>query len=284
MPDERRKIDTPKPDTIVVGDWSLERLVALMDHMAGIYAAVDLPCSGPIKQTVVGWKHYARVPLGRDANKNGYAYRSDEIYRISGFSYHPESRFPGGLPVWQIKISHHRRPYRSEPWRQPCITSERLVEFCDAKEIEYVFIEGTDIEVDLDFASRFIDRSEKRLRIVEPWLEDNLWLQVVCGCGRKRSASARDLFGRLPAQHLISDALKKLRCMDCGKASVRQVTPLFENGLSALDRYRRGAAAPSQPLARGVLDEVYENVGGDGVGPVYLGDGVTIAPDGTLSE
>lgn len=123
MPDERRKIEAPRPDTIVVGDWSLERLVALMDRMAGIHAAVDLPKSGSIKQTVVGWKHHFRVPVGPDANKNGYACRSDEIYRMHGFSYHPDSRFPGGLPVWQIKISHHRRPYLSEIWRHPCITS-----------------------------------------------------------------------------------------------------------------------------------------------------------------
>ncbi|CAM2916254.1 hypothetical protein BRDI103020_08995 [Brevundimonas diminuta] len=255
-----------------------------MDRMAGIYAVVDLPNPGPIKQTVVGWKHHLRVPAGPDPTKNGYACRSDEISRINGFGYSPESRFPGGVPIWKIKISHHRRPYRSEPWRQPCITSERLVEFCDANEIDYVFIEGTGIEVDLDFASRFIDRSEKRLETVKPWLEDNLWVQLVCACGRKRSASARDLFGRLPAQHRMSEALNKLRCMDCGKASVRQMTPLFEHGLSALDRYRRGAAEYSQPLHRGELDGVYENVGGDGVGPVYLGDGVTIGPDGTLSE
>lgn len=284
MPVERRKIDAPKPDTIVVGDWSLERLVALMDRMAGIHAAVDLPNPGPIKQTVVGWKHHLRIPVGPDANKNGFACRSDEISRINGFGYCPQSRFPGGLPVWKIAIWHHKVPYRSEPWRQPCMTSDRLVEFCDAKEIDAVIIEGTGIEVDLDVASQFIDRSEKRLEIVEPWLEDDLWLKLVCDCGRNRSASARALFGRLPSDQRMCDALNKLRCVDCGKASVRQMTPLFENGLSALDRYRWGAAAYSQPLHRGEFDEVYENVGGDGVRPVYLGDGVTIGPDGTLSE
>jgi len=82
----------------------------------------------------------------------------------------------------------------------------------------------------------------------------------------------------------MSDALKKLRCMDCGKASIRQTTPLLENGLSALDRYRCDAAAYSPRSHRDGLDKLYENVGGDGVGSVYLGDGVTIAPDGTLSE
>lgn len=284
MPDVRRKIDAPKPDTIVVGDWSLERLVALMDRMTGVFAAVDLPDPGPTEHTLVCWRHHMRVPVGPDPKRNGYAVRNDQISRTSGFSYNPERRVRGGLPVWQLSIYHHKRPYQSEPWRQPCVTSERLVEFCDANEIEYVFVEGTGIEIDLDFASRSIDRSEKRLETVRPWLEDNLWLQLVCACGRERFASARDLFGRLPANYGMSDALKKLRCVDCDKASIRQMTPFFENGLSALDRYRRGVAMDPQPLHLGDLDELYKVVGGEGTRPAYLSDGVYIDPDGTLSE
>lgn len=280
---EHQKIAAPTPDTIVTGDWTLAQIVALMDRLTGVFAAIDFPVQGPVKHSLVSQRPHVRVPIGPDPNRHGYAIRTDILSRIINLSV-AAGGHGGGNPAWKITIAHHKRPYRSEPWRQPILTSERLSEFCEAKEIEYVLVEGTGIEHDLAFANRFIDQALERLETVGPWLQDNLWLQLKCDCGRERATSARELFGRLPASQTISEALTKLCCVDCGKSAARLIAPCFENGQTALDRYRCGSGDDSQRLHLGDLDQLYETLGGDGKGPVYLGDGVSIGPDGTLSE
>lgn len=280
----RRKIVTPTPDTIITGNWTFAQVVALMDRLAGVFAAVDFPVQGPVAQSLISWSNHLRVPVGRDPKRDGYSVRRDEISRVVSFGVDSTSRFYGGNAAWKITINHHRRRYGSAPRQQPIITSAQLKELCDANEIEYVFVEGAGIEHDLVFANRFIDQALERLETVGPWLRDNLWLHLKCDCGRERTTSARELFGRLPASQKISEALTKLRCVDCGKSAARLVAPYFENGLTAFERYRRGGGDNSKHLHLNDLDELYEIVGGDGNGPVYLGDGVSIGPDGTLSE
>jgi hypothetical protein len=253
-----------------------------MDRLAGVFAAVDVPNVGGLKHTVLTWRSHLRIPVGPNPIRNGYATRVDTLSRINKFGFNPNSKHPGGLAVWEIYISHHKREYRSEPWRQPYITSDRLEEFCDNGEIQYVHVRGPGVVEDLDFVEQYISKSERKLAVIGSWLQHNLWISVRCICGRDKSVSASEIFGRFPPDLPVAEALKVLRCRECNASAVQSVTPYFADGLTAFERYRTGNADYTSRPKLDVLDELYENVGGDGEGTIYLSDNLWIEPSGTI--
>jgi hypothetical protein len=284
MQKERWKIDAPGPDTPVVGRWTLRQVVSLMDRMSGVFAAVDVPNTGRLVHTVLPWRHHLRIPVGPIADRDGYATRLDTLSRVNAFGFNPASSFPGGVSVWKIEISHHRRKYRSEPWRQPIITSERLAEFCDGGELQYVFVQGLGIEDDLEYVDRSISSAEAQLAVIGPWLDQDLWMNIRCACDKVRCVGARELFGKLPVGLPVAEALSKLRCTECNTAQIQQATPYFANGLTALERYRRGEVENAAPRKFNLPDELHMSVGGDGENPAYLSNNLWIDPDGTIHE
>ena len=72
--------------------------------------------------------------------------------------------------------------------------------------------------------------------------------------------------------------------MACGAANVDIARPYYANRDSAVSRYRTDLGVKSPARATMSLDDLYENLGGDGQEPVYLSDGLYIEPDGNIYE
>ncbi|MEX6634037.1 hypothetical protein [Hyphococcus lacteus] len=139
----------------------------------------------------------------------------------------------------------------------------------------------------LSFISEFRVREGK---IADPsdWEEGGLIAKVRCRCGHTVTTTAPKLSRGKRCSDIF--ALKNiLRCSACGNMGEAEILPWFlENTVTHIDSSRRyfdgDRGVDRQSIQQDVSFDLYGVMDGDGESDVYLGDGVSIKPDGRLSE
>lgn len=139
----------------------------------------------------------------------------------------------------------------------------------------------------LSFVSAFRD-TEQKIANPSDWGNAGLVAQVRCRCGHSISATASDLCKGRQCKNIFS-LRDKMRCSACGKLGEAEILPWFLKNtvshISKSQRYFDGEDGyPREEPQHDVRVDLYEIMDGDGENDVYLGDGISISPDGTFLE
>ena len=139
-----------------------------------------------------------------------------------------------------------------------------------------------------------IRRLMSRFRHAEKWLANPLeWVgldlnaAVQCRCGRVTIMEASTLCDQTECDNIFQ-LKSRLRCTDCGEKGGAEILPWFTPfGIQRLPSAVRFSSDPRRAHENeniGVRSALYKVMDGDGQDNVYLGDGMSIQPDGSLAE
>ena len=139
----------------------------------------------------------------------------------------------------------------------------------------------------LSFISEFRD-CERKIADPSDWDKGGLIARVRCRCGHTIKATASKLCKDKRCKNIF--ALKnRMRCSACGNTGEAEILPWFQkNTATHIDNSRRyfdgERGVGRQNIERDQPGDLYRNMGGDGQSDIYLGDGISISPDGNLSD
>jgi hypothetical protein len=269
------KFENPRLDTVVLGGRTLAQVVSMMDRMKGIFDVIDIHnTKGSRRSVFTDVRHYT-------TSSPSYSYK--RLGCFDNLELLGDSMLPFGKEVWKMHIAHHPRPIKKVPKFWPIINGKTLEKAIEQSQISFVIAPKIDVSSDLDAVEHFIDRCNKSLSSIGEWVRLDLCMCVECACGRTSMINAKDCFARIPALVKTSDVLKRMRCTRCDDYGVVDTRAYHKDWSSASSRYMTGKYSRSSSF-KGGLDELYENVAGDGTSPAYLSDGLYIDPDGTIHE
>jgi hypothetical protein len=272
------RIDNLSEDTNIQERWTLRKLVALMDRFKGISSVVDIfPTPGRRRSIDKFTSHFGAVIPEREQWTMQYLACSD------GLKYHHRYGRSPNREIWKIYIAHDHQPRGRHAIIGKEITAANLT--ASMSRIRYVVAPRRDISDDLDAVERVLDDCDKRLSHIAEWIRLNLVMRVKCACGRYASIQARESFASVAEKSTTRAAIARLRCKACGKSNVIETTPFYSNGREAgvfYGMYDTPALCKLPKLER--VDELYQNLGGDGENSVYAGDGLYVSPSGRIQE
>ncbi|TCR63042.1 hypothetical protein [Bosea sp. BK604] len=147
----------------------------------------------------------------------------------------------------------------------------------------------------IESLSRFGDfHRQLRSKFATPqaWVDYELDGRAECSCdhiGVVRSASLRRLFDQGLA---VDDIKSHLKCVGCGSKSGFRIDPVYSERTPPNFRHRTMWVPPREKLVdkeekRGGnsdLRDLYDTLGGDGTGSMYLGDGLSVSSSGSLYD
>lgn len=276
-----KKFGNPNVDEAIIGHLTLRNIVALMDKMKGAFDVIDLP----IQESPGQRKRSVGVRNGHFRNQyGGEQFTTQELncnfnYEILG------NGLASGQPSWRISLGYHHLPSGDHAVHGPKITAANLDEL--AKEIRYAVVDPDKKEVE-DLILRDFEYLEQHtsgaLANVGRWRELDLIMALRCTCGHKSRIRPRTAFATVSQNVLISDLQAKFKCSECGQKKSSMIV-LDRDGRWASHRYEVGSSRKFRSERRPrTVDPLHRAVGGDGVSPVYLGDGLFIDPEGHVSE
>ena len=141
-----------------------------------------------------------------------------------------------------------------------------------------------------DIRSFFALFHEAEMKISNPmdWEPGGLRAKVLCNCGHSKTIPAANLLSGKVCDNIFM-LEKKLSCSSCGSVGRAKILPLFaDSTVTHINRSRRyfdrALYNSTEPRHRfDHAEDLYEVMGGDGENDIYLGDGLSVSPDGSIS-
>lgn len=137
----------------------------------------------------------------------------------------------------------------------------------------------------------FYRQLQDKLTGTKAWMDLELDAVAECSCdhvGVIRSTTLRRLFRNGLS---LDDLRSRLKCDQCGKKTSITMTPAYSERTPRNFRHRTMWVPPREkPVPRRDttgntgLRDIYDALGGDGSGSVYLGDGASISPGGRVFD
>lgn len=278
MNDPTIRIDNLTAETVIAGGRTLRQIVALMDRFDGIQEIVDIPRVNEHRRSVYTNRSHFYTP-----SKGDLQWTMQHLACGDALRYRPGASVQGGWTVWDLYLAYDFQPRGRQPVFGKLITSANLDDFLPR--ISYAIVPKRDLTADIDSAEAALDAMDQRLSRIGTWVEMDLQMRVKCRCGHSAKIQARSTFASQPPDRPTSEVVALLKCNECGKADLLERLALFGTGDTAAVLYSsndRWAKRNRSTLDR--VDAFYRTLGGDGENPVYVADGVSISPDGRLSE
>jgi hypothetical protein len=175
------------------------------------------------------------------------------------------------------------------------ISDVRVYELCESGPISlqyqkrFVRVEDPRDSIP-DFANFYLYLIES-FNHAHTWISQKLAMFVKCECGHHGTISDDAVSTLLKKAASVDNVVSRLKCNSCGKKRIIDIIPVYSKNTlkkfthkTAWVPFRKSVPRRSAVHRNPELERMYEDLGGNGTDPVYLGDGAYLSSSGEVSD
>ncbi|MPR06176.1 hypothetical protein [Microvirga tunisiensis] len=147
-----------------------------------------------------------------------------------------------------------------------------------------------------EFSNYYLGVKEN-LKNTQTWISGKLEMRADCSCGHSGIVKNTVLSALFSRGLSIEDIKSRLKCDDCGSKEHLEIMSLYNENTPSEFRHEIYWPNDKRPRSGSILESskifshrnpelegMYKNLGGDGEGPVYLGDGAYLSSSGEVFD